>query len=74
VILDNVKFKNVRNAIADNKGKSYLSAAGDVDTFVLGCIWVDQKKDSSLSNYFHIPRNPSMLGEKQDGVAKAAVL
>lgn len=71
--LDNVAFENVRNAVVDTEGKSYLAASvGSVDTWVLGPIYSDGRvRGDSLSMSFDTPREESLLGSSISGLPKA---
>ena len=71
VMLDNIAFDNVKNVVADNTGRVYLSgkpgALGTVDGFVIGAIY-----DNSTTNraYTHgskigIPRNELLVDKSQ---------
>lgn len=70
ITLDNVKFFNVENYITDGT-QTYLHSLEFVDTWVLGRIYIDEKKYNSLSNHFHTPRNPTLLGENRKNLPKA---
>jgi hypothetical protein len=63
ITLDNIKFSNVKNAVADNQGKSYLGADKNIDTWVLGRMYSGQKQDQALSNFFQTPRNDALTGD-----------
>ncbi|KAK4203357.1 pectate lyase superfamily protein-domain-containing protein [Triangularia verruculosa] len=60
--LDNVKFINTKRGVVDTAGASYLSSDLDIDTFVLGRIYVDQKKSTALHTRFPTKRDPTLVG------------
>lgn len=70
VTLDNVKFVNVQKGVADNNGKVYHDGKGTVDIWVLGRIYLDQRKQNVLSAHYHNPRNPTLLGSNQMGLPR----
>lgn len=69
--LDNVKFINTQSGVVDNAGTSYLSAGSDIDTFVLGRIYVDQEKSESLHTSFATKRDPTLIGDNPWNLPKA---
>lgn len=63
ITLDNVQFKGVTNAIIDKTGKTWLAGSvGSVDTFVLGPIYDDLKRQFTFGTQFTTPRQSGLVG------------
>jgi hypothetical protein len=69
--LDNIKFINTKEGVVDNAGNSYLATDSDVDTFVLGSIYVNQQKATALHTRYATKRDPALVGENPWNLPKA---
>lgn len=69
--LDNIKFVNTKQGIVDTEGTSYLGTSSDIDTFVLGRIYVDQNKLEALSVAYRTKRDPLLVGDNPWGLPKS---
>lgn len=69
--LDNVKFTNTKNGVKDTSGVSYLASSSDVDSWVLGRIYVSQSKQTAIHTPFKTPRDQLMTGKNPWNLPKA---
>jgi hypothetical protein len=63
ITLDNIRFLRTKQGVVDTEGMSYLDTNSDIDTFVLGRIYVDQNKLTALSVAYQTKRDPLMVGD-----------
>ncbi|KAH8880986.1 pectin lyase-like protein [Thozetella sp. PMI_491] len=63
ITLDNVKFDNVQDGVADTSNRTHLvGSTGSVDTWVYGNLYLDpREKLTALSNSLETAREPSLL-------------
>ena len=75
IVLDNVVFKNVDNAIIDTDGKIWLPGiVGSVDTFVIGPTYQNGKREFAMGTQSQTTRQPSLVVASQDGFPKPMYL
>jgi hypothetical protein len=71
VVLDNVVFKQVNNAVLDTRGKVWLpGAVGTVDTWVIGSSYENNERKFLKGVHSTTSRPPSLVAQQQDGFPK----
>lgn len=65
ITLDNVIFKNVAKAVADNEGKVYLPGGNTkINTWTLGPLYLDPaEREFTLDKSLDTPRIKELLGD-----------
>jgi hypothetical protein len=76
IVLDNVRFENVKSAVKDNKGSVLLKGdVGSVDTWALGPLYFKpRERDVALGVSFKTPRPSVLVGNANNQLPKPIYL